>query len=494
MTVSTQQDMKKLAIGMRRYIRDPVAFVREVLSAEPDEWQIEALTALVDRGRLAIRAGHGVGKSAFEAWAILWFLFTRPFPKVVATAPSKQQLIDILWPELVKWMQTSSVLQTYFEWQKTRIIMVQSPERWWASARTATRPDNFAGIHEEHVLIVCDEASGISDKIYEVAEGALTTPDAKLIMCGNPTQLSGEFYEAFHRRRHLYHPMHVSCLDSPRVTREYIDNLKQKYGEHSQVYKVRVKGDFPDSEPDVFIPLPLVEAATMRDVCEYDERTDAQGRVIERIPLLEGQPIQLGVDPARMGGDEIVIYPRVGAYVFEPLVFHNLKTTELSGRIIQLGRELMERWRRPDITVVIDMGAMGSGVHDEVADVVGKATFPGQWNIVPFNFGGAGDEDCDDAATIAYKTARDKLPQLRVPNDDRTIGQLTTRKYNVTWKGGKFKIESKDDYKKRHPEEGSPDRADAFVLCLYDAGMDIRHDVQTVKAKPATAGLRNKRF
>jgi len=477
-------DSQALTLGMRRYIRKPKAFVEEVLHAQPDEWQVEALDALVTRGRLAVRAGHGVGKSAFEAWAILWFLFTRPFPKVVATAPSRQQLFDILWPELAKWMEKAPVIKSYFEWQKTRIVMTQHPERWWASARTASKPENFAGIHEDHVLIVCDEASGISDKIYEVAEGALTTDDAKIILCGNPTQLSGEFYDAFHRRRHLYYPMHVSCLDSPRVTRDYIDNLKQKYGEDSQVYKVRVEGNFPDTEPDVFIPLPLVETATMHDVCEYDDHTGD--------PLLEGLPIQMGVDVARFGGDEIVIYYRVGMYVFPPLVFHGMTTTDLSARIIQLGGELMKRWRRPDVTVVIDMGSMGAGVHDEVAYVVGVATFPGQWTLVPFNFGGAGDDVCDDAATVAYKHARDKLPEIHLPNDDRTIGQLTTRKYKVAWKSGKFKLEPKDDYKKRHGE--SPDRADALVLCLYDAGMGVKDVIQTTKAKPIVSGLRSKRF
>lgn len=479
-------DPSALVLGMQRYIRKPEAFVREVLHAEPDEWQVTALTALVSRGRLAIRAGHGVGKSTFEAWAVLWFLFTRPFPKVICTAPSRQQLMDILWPEISKWMEKAPVIKQYFEWQKTRIVMTQAPERWFASARTASKPENFAGVHEDHVLIVCDEASGIRDAIYEVAEGALTTFDAKLVLCGNPTQLSGEFYDAFHRRRHLYYTMHVSCLDSPRVTQDYIDNLKSKYGEESQVYRVRVMGDFPDAEPDVFIPLPLVEAATMRDVCEYDEQTFD--------PLLEGQPIQIGVDPARFGGDEIVIYYRVGVYLFPPIVLHGMKTTELSGRIIQLGRELMTRWRRPDVTVVIDMGAMGAGVHDEVAEVVGSHLFPGQWSIVPFNFGGVGDDVCDDAATVAYKNARDKLPSLHIPNDDRTIGQLTTRKYKVAWKSGKFKLESKDDYKKRYPEEGSPDRADAFVLCVLDAGVDVAHTVATVKNKPVTAGIRTKRF
>jgi phage terminase large subunit len=489
MMASTAADIETMARGMRRYIRDPVAFVREVLGADPDPWQVKAFRLLVTDRRVAIRAGHGVGKTAWEAWTVLWFLFTRPFPKVVCTAPTKQQLFDVLWPELAKWMGKSPVIKTYFEWQKTRIVMVQEPERWWASARTAANPDNFAGIHEDHVLIVCDEASGIRDEIYEVAEGALTSKDAMQILCGNPTRTSGQFYDAFHRDRDKYATMKVSCLDSPRVTPEYAERLKRKYGEDSDVYRVRVLGEFPKAEPDVFIPLEWVEAAVMRDVCEFDAKGE---------PILIGQPITIGVDVAYFGSDEIVIYYRVGAYVFPPLVFHRQSTTETAGQVIRLGRELMEKYKRPDVTVNIDIGAMGPGVFDQVVDVVGKHTYPGQWRVVPVNFGGAGNDECDDMATVLYKNARDLLEkgEIHLPDDERTIAQLSTRKYKVTVKG-KLKIESKDDYKKRFPDEGSPDRADALVLCLHGAGQpSTAHLVQTTgkRARPATKGLYHKRF
>lgn len=474
--------IEQLAEMMLVYIDAPVAFVRDILHAEPDPWQEEGLNALVDKGRLAVRAGHGVGKSAFEAWAILWFLFTRPYPKVVATAPTRQQLYDILWAEIAKWMEKAPILKQYFEWQKTRIVMVQAPERWWASARTASKPENFAGIHEEHVLIVCDEASGIRDAIYEVAEGALTTPDAKLILCGNPTQLSGEFFEAFHKRRHLYHTMKVSCIGSPRVTQDYIDNLKQKYGEKSQVYRVRVLGEFPEREPDVFIPLEIVEAATLRDVHEVDR---------EGNPILVG-PIHIGCDIARYGGDEIVFYPRVGLHVFEPEVHYSQSTTETTGQIIRLGMELLKQYPRPNITITIDVGAMGAGVVDQLVDAT--TNLPGDWTIVPVNFGGAGDEECDDMATAMWKNARDILQgeEIHLPNDEKTIAQLSTRKYKITPKG-KFKIESKDDYKKRHEGE-SPDRADALVLCLWGKAVQESQSIETVDYRPATAGIRRKVF
>ena len=90
--------------AISRYARAPIGFVREVLHAEPDPWQLEALRA-VARGhtRIAIRSGHGVGKTALAAWLMCWFANTRAPFKVAVTAPIAPQLFDALWPELVKW-------------------------------------------------------------------------------------------------------------------------------------------------------------------------------------------------------------------------------------------------------------------------------------------------------------------------------------------------------------------------------------------------------
>ena len=192
-------------------LRDnPVMFVREILNAEPDAWQAEALNALSKESRVAIRSGHGVGKSCMESWAVCWFLFTRYFPKVIATAPTIRQLYDILWAEISKWLKRSPLLSELFEWQKTKVVMKAEPERWFAVARTAAKPENMQGFHEHSILFVLDEASGISDEIFEAVEGALTTPDAKLLICGNPTRNSGFFKRAFFEDRESYHVQKVS--------------------------------------------------------------------------------------------------------------------------------------------------------------------------------------------------------------------------------------------------------------------------------------------
>lgn len=71
--------------------------------------------------------------------------------------------------------------------------MKQYPEEWFAVARTASKPDALQGFHADDILYIIDEASGVDDKVFEPVLGALSTPGARLLMCGNPTQLSGFF-------------------------------------------------------------------------------------------------------------------------------------------------------------------------------------------------------------------------------------------------------------------------------------------------------------
>ena len=126
------------------YRRNPVLFAREILRFEPDEWQRVALMDLAENPKVAIKSGQGVGKTGLEAVALLWFLTCFPYPRVVATAPTKQQLHDVWWPE------ASPLLKHILKWTKTYIYMVGHEKRWFATARTATKPENMQGFHEDN--------------------------------------------------------------------------------------------------------------------------------------------------------------------------------------------------------------------------------------------------------------------------------------------------------------------------------------------------------
>lgn len=132
------------------YRKNPVLFAREVLLFEPDEWQKNALMDLAENPKVAIKSGQGVGKTGMEAVALLWFLCCYPYPRIVATAPTKQQLHDVLWSEVSKWMSKSPLLSEILKWTKTYIYMVGNEKRWFAVARTATKPENMQGFHEDN--------------------------------------------------------------------------------------------------------------------------------------------------------------------------------------------------------------------------------------------------------------------------------------------------------------------------------------------------------
>ena len=144
----------------RAYRRDPVLFARDVIGYEPDQWQADTLLDLADPTcrRVSVRSGQGVGKTATEAVALMWFLSCFPYARVVATEPTSRQLNDVLWSEIAKWQGESPLLSAILKWTKTYVYMVGMEKLWFATARTATKPENMQGFHEENMLFIVDEA------------------------------------------------------------------------------------------------------------------------------------------------------------------------------------------------------------------------------------------------------------------------------------------------------------------------------------------------
>jgi len=282
---------------IKLYQGDIVLFGREMLRFEPDPWQIRMFYDVAHSRRVSVKSGQGVGKTGGEAVVALWFLSCFMNAKVVATAPTERQLNDILWAEVDKWMSRSPVLSAVLKWTRTYIYVVGHEKRWFATARTATRPENMQGFHEDNLLFIVDEASGVADPIMEVIMGTLTGSNNKLLMCGNPTKASGYFYESHTVDRAQFCCHTVNSENSPRTSKENIETLERKYGRDSNVFRVRVLGEFPLAEDDVFIPLSLVEQAVMTQI---DAPPDM---------------ITMGVDVARYGDDETIIASDCGGRI-----------------------------------------------------------------------------------------------------------------------------------------------------------------------------------
>lgn len=459
---------------------DPVMFFREVLGFEPDEWQAEAARDLAANPKVSIKSGQGVGKTGLEAAMFLWFITCFPYPRIVATAPTKQQLHDVLWSEISKWMSKSELLSMLLKWTKTYVYMVGNEKRWFGVARTATKPENMQGFHEDNMLFIVDEASGVADPIMEAILGTLSGANNKLLLCGNPTRTSGTFYDSHTRDRALYKCHTVSSADSSRTNKENIDSLIRKYGWDSNVVRVRVRGEFPEQEDDVFIRLSWIESSINTELepetakalgCFFD---DKGRKIIDRNGV---DSIDIGCDVARFGDDRTVIGYKINevAKIFKK--YNGQDTTWTAGNICRLYNSLVDLYKfKKKIYVKIDDGGVGGGVTDQLREI--KRREPERYKmmeIVPIHFGQPiKHKYYYDTTTYMMGIIREMLepfddagnprqPTLVLPNDDDLVGQLSCRKYSYV--GGKIKVESKKEMKERGLS--SPDEADCMLLTCF---------------------------
>lgn len=444
------------------YSNHPVEFVEDIIGAKPDSAQAEILQSVADNQMTSVRSGHGVGKSTVEAWAVIWFMLTRPFPKIPCTAPTQHQLFDILWAEISKWLRHSQGLSSALIWTKEKLYLKDHPEEWFAVGRTASTADALQGFHAEHLLYIIDEAPGVSDKIFEPVLGSLSTPNAKLLMCGNPSQLSGFFYDSHHKNRANYQTFHIDGRSSSRVSPEFVRAIIQMYGEDSDVFRVRVAGEFPLQADDIFIPLSLVERSIMTEFA----------------PRARPLQVHIGCDVARFGDDKTVI----GYKVDEQVRFYKKRqgqdTMRTADDIILLGEELVRRYQLAEpIPVKVDDGGVGGGVVDRLRQLKRNEPERLWWLAVyPVIFGQRiKHKYYYDSTTYMMAVVKrllqpfnvDGTPkpvELILPDDSDLVAQLSGRKYFLT-ENSRIRVESKKEMKKRN--RPSPDEADCvLLLCL----------------------------
>lgn len=431
----------------------PALFAQEALGAEPDIWQWEASKLLVEKRKLSVRSGHGVGKSTFMAWCVLWFASCY-FPcKIPCTAPTGHQLDDVLWAELAKWHRIMGdklpALAAEFEWSSGSFKMKSNPSESFAVARTSRpeKPEALQGFHSDNILFLIDEASGVADNVFEVAEGALSTDGAYVVMAANPTRQSGYFFDSHHKMRSDWAALHVNGENCARVSKAYIASMAKKYGTQSSIYKVRVRGDFA-AAADGVISLELCEAAKFRDVA-----------------LKEQAPIIWGLDVARFGDDSTALAKRQGNWQLE-------KTVEWYGKdTMQTSGLIKSQWDGTPISlrpasINVDVIGIGAGVVDRLKE-----------QGLPVYGVNVAESAATNVGEVPYSRLRDELwfkgkdwlaaLDCRLLDDEDLIGELTMPKYSIL-SNGDIKVESKSEMKARGVK--SPNLADAWLLTFASDG------------------------
>jgi hypothetical protein len=443
----TRDDPLEFTLGA--YPWGKVGTVLEKFPDGPDEWS-RALFERIRVGLLtpnaaiqeATASGHGIGKSATVAWIIMWAFCTFPDTRGTITANTETQLKTKTWAELGKWFNLSFFGREYFQLTATALFSKDPDrDRTWRIDMvpwSVKNPAAFAGLHNQgkRLLLIFDEASEIADIIWETAEGALTDVDTQIIwlVFGNPTVNSGRFRECFDGGTHHEH-WHCTQIDSRTVkvtNKARFEKWIKTYGADSDFVRVRVLGQFPRRGMQEFFSVSEIEEAMSREL-PYVDRT---------------VPLAVGVDVARYGSNNSVIFPRKGrdARSIPRRTYNGISTTELSNRVFEAWLE----WHADGI--FIDGGGVGGGVVDQCRNMrlaVSEVQFGAKDDISGVAVSTAGETYANKRAAM-YGAVRAWLRTGALPPDPELKVAMLSIRYTFNNKD-QIQLISKEDLMDTNP-------------------------------------------
>lgn len=434
---------------------NPVRFVRDVLGGDP--WPTsEAIMRAVAQphARVAVKACHASSKTWSAAQVVLWWVATGG--KCVTTAPTWTQVKVLLWSEIRK-AYYGSRFPIGGKLNDTDLKLTDDVFALGLSTNEGVR---FQGHHGARLLMVLDEAPGVKQPIWEAIEGARAGGDVRVLAQGNPMATGGPFYDAFAKDRSGWKTFTIDAFDTPNlagvtlaairtmsdadldknerpylVTRRWVREKLDEWGEQSPLWEAKVRGAFPSQSDDSLIGVVWIEAA---------KRSELQPEPSDRI--------RAGLDVAGPGEDETVLYLRRGPRI---VGFHSWHQADPRGEVVAaLGvvRESLE-------TVNVDSAGIGHYMARHLAD----QGFP----VVDVN-AGSSPNDKERFANLKAEMCwglRDRFKGETIAGlaDEVTMSQLSTIRW-FTKPSGQIAIESKDDARKRGLK--SPDRAEALMLAF----------------------------
>lgn len=465
-----------------KYQHDPVGFVQEGLQEFLWSKQQEIFRAVDKYDRVVVKSCHSSGKSWGAARLAAWWIASHEPGQafVVTSAPTFAQVRAILWREINR-VHRRANLPGY-----------TNQTEWWINDEIVAfgrKPDDenitaFQGIHARYILVILDEGCGIPATLYNAAE-TLVSNGGKIVAIGNPDDPQTEFSRICEFDSG-WHVITVSAFDTPNFTGEdvpqvlkdllinptWVEQRRQRWGEASPLYIAKILGDFPEVSVDSLVPIGLVRAAMNRTLT----------------PKLN-DPNDLGVDVARKGNNESVIYHRHGPVARLIGVMHKNDLMELTGWVVQAIRETQ------CTRVKIDDPGMGGGVTDRLKELRNQGAISRGCNILAINVGMSPTEkdplkrrffnlksELSWELRELFETGNIQLQftpkQYEDGTADDTAAQITAMKYRVQ-SNGFLRVASKDEMEKELAEMNtdlestSPDRWDALVLAFAeDAPVD----------------------
>lgn len=424
------------------------------------------------RARVAVKSCHASGKTFTAAEVVLWW--TCSVGGIALTsAPTGRQARKVLWGEIKKQHRRANrPLGGYMlETSELRYSEVN-----YALGFATDDPHNWHGFHADKLLIVLDEAPGISDETYDAIMGIAAGGDVRILLLGNPVIVGGRFWKIFHEERSLWKTYSIDAFDTPNlrdlnlhdphnfqdfidldphdpllsenshpylVTRHYIHEAYHLWGADNPQWQSRVRGQFPEFDEYSMFHLSWLEQARVRRFSESE--------------LLSFQ-FEAGLDIAGPGADETSLCIREGPRIHKIWASQKADTKQ---DVLALIRKYQAIATAKGKTFRLKVDADGIGYHYAVE--LRKEGIPitmmraSAKPRTPDRFAKAKDE--------MYWELREACSKGMIAglDDDETISQAVQIRYEED-RLGRITVESKQDLRKRGFK--SPDRLESVVLAF----------------------------
>lgn len=459
--------------------------------------QQEIAEALKHKNFVCVRSAHSTGKS-YLLGILVNFYFDTVYPLIgIGTAPTKALVKDVMFSYARQFRNHSlDVLGDY--WSGPIMPKLTTSEGHYFEGIVTSDPTSVQGRHGENVVLLLDEAVGISAEMFESLESLMVGDYVKVLAIYNPTDPSS--YVAQLEKSAGWHTITMSAYDHPNIWtgverlaegRKAVDDLPfpgainlTRFEQLLRQWSFRInKSDYNPSrdiilpssmlndELEYYRPGPIASARLLGRWAEVSMNaifTDftVDEAVYNIIKTDANDIITIGVDVARFGSDFSAFCVRRGGKVFEMLEVNGLSTVGVTNKVIELAKKYSEKFEVPaqSIDIAVDAIGLGAGVYDNLVDAGYNAheinVSESAWNREAY--GNLRSELWFEVHNMFIKH------EVSLAMIDRTIlfdlkKQLIAPLFTYD-RLGRRQVEPKDDTKKRL--DRSPDLADALMLAF----------------------------
>ena len=467
-------DLSNLESNLQKFYRDIVSdmdYFLDRLHVKP-HWQQKQFIDAYSSGEtnIAVRSGQGPGKTFVSTVVWLHWLACNPYGLLVVTAPTMRQCKDV-WLAQARQLvaEADPRLKKIFEFTSTSIkVCGKKASDWGAYLATANKAENFQGIHRKRLGIHCEEASGLERTIIETIQGTLSNAEGTYLwtQIGNPNTRDCAFYDCFYSAKSVWCKLHWNGEETPETpffSQRRNKEVAEEHGKDSDVYRVRVLGEFPSLDPSSMLSLEELEACTTEEALKKARIINLKAKASKELRR------HIGIDLARMGGDENGIFIWEGNIEILMETYSRTDPNDAIDRAVFLQTQM--GWNNSDCLYIIDTSGMGEGCVGRV----GQKKRMGK-NVHEFYSQNTATESrkyankITEAWCLFCKAVR--RGEVYLKKDKKLFDQLSKRRYKID-KKGRIIVESKDEYKARQKggdvgELGkSPDRADCCIMGYY---------------------------